>query len=152
MELATFSIKPDWMGVSSRGQILDRVGAIAGTKILKTKEIVLTAPILEALYDRHAKTSGHQLYWQAIQNDLLDKTVTAGILGGQHVFWNIVAVTGVSTNPTKCALGTIRREFGKRVKPVPCGDLRYWKNVIHRSTRPMEAQRDLNLFFPGFVP
>ena len=150
MEFAIFFIKPDWMTTALQKKILGRIEAKPGLRIVETRKVVLTLPMLEALYERHTSARGHEAYWQAMQADLLDKTVTAGIVSGEHVLWDILAATGVSTKPDKCPPGTIRYDFGNRVKPVLCGELRYWKNVIHRSSLPSEVERDLRLFFPDW--
>lgn len=138
------------MTETTKAQIVARIKTVPGMSIVETRIIQLTLPMLEALYERHTTTPGHELYWKQIKTDLLEKQVLAGVVSSKHALWDIVAVTGESTKPRQCKVGSIRYDFGRNVEPIPCGELRYWRNVIHRAKRPEEVERDLGLFFPDF--
>ncbi len=105
--------------------------------VLETKPLCFSDSLVHTFYD-HMPYSARE----AIARSLAGKTGLALLVEVPSIA-HLLEITGSESDPSKCALGTIRERFGVHGIPSILGSDPWWENAIHRPINTREAMRDL---------
>ena len=138
-----FLIKPDAIQRGIVGAVFSKIEPLA-LEIIGAK----ITPVSRALAEEHYKHIRSKAFFDETVEYLEGKrhgisSVLAFVLWGQDAIERLRRVTG-ATHPEQAAPTTIRGAFG-RMKTEGL-----MENVVHASSDPIEAQREIHLWFqPG---
>lgn len=135
-------IKPDGIVKSLTGNIISRLSesklCIVGSKVVK-----VSRQLAEAHYHELVDKPFFEDLLQYIQGKIYGpeyERVIAMVYQGQHAIRKVRDLAG-STNPEQAAATTIRGSYGRiTTKGV-------FENVIHASSSPEDAEREIKLWF-----
>lgn len=130
-------IKPDAVNRRIAGQIIQRFEN-SGIKLHAMKLIHPTVEQASAHYEEHRE----KVFFKGSVEYLSASPVIALVLGGLNGISKIRSLTG-ATCPSKALPGTIRGDFSH----TPVGGAYIVCNLIHASSSPEDATRELNLWF-----
>lgn len=126
-------IKPDVVGDRKQGAVLQRI-LDAGFVVLAMEHRQLSRSDAESFYAVHKARS----FFGELVEFMISGPVVVVALEGEQAVTRYRELIG-ATDPTKAALGTIRREFGKSLE----------SNAIHGSDSVENGLRETAFFFPG---
>lgn len=136
-------IKPDGMKRRLSGLAIDRLDN-AGFELIGAKVVSVT----EALAREHYALLKNEPFFEKlirfIRGDfhkVSGNRILALVYRGENAIKGVRATVG-ATNPEEAAPGTIRSAFGRI-----CSTHGYYENVVHASGNPMEAEREINIWF-----
>jgi nucleoside-diphosphate kinase len=133
-------IKPDGLKKSLTGNILTRLSEtrlkIAGAKVVR-----VSRELAEKHYAHLAKKPFFEELVRYITGDLHgDNRVLALVYWGENAIEKIHDLAG-ATNPEQAVPTTIRGQYGRILTSG------VFENVIHTSSEPEEAEREIKLWF-----
>ena len=137
METSFYIIKPH--GLMIRKKVVAMIKA-GGLTIIEKKSLILPDWALKIIYsDLPEKYS--DVVFQPFKNACSE----VGLVVGEDAINKLLKITGTELDPTDCAYGTIRHEFGGR-EPFMIDGVRCYTNIIHRSRDKIEAKKDIDVF------
>jgi len=135
-------IKPDGLVKSLTGNIITSLSETKLT-IIGAKIVQVSRELAEKHYHKLKETKGEEIFEETlkyIQGEYHTKRVLALVYEGEHAISKIRAIAG-HTNPEKAEFNTIRGKYGRiTTKGV-------FENVVHASEDPIEAEREIKLWF-----
>jgi nucleoside-diphosphate kinase len=131
MERSLVLIKPDAMQRGLAGTIIGRLQG-EGLKLLALKMLHMD----KALAERHYAIHREKPFFKDLVEYIISTPIVAAVFEGQAAVERIRKLMG-STDPTKAAPGTIRKDFGLDVQ----------RNSTHASDSPENAEKEIALFF-----
>ena len=131
MERSLVLIKPDAMHASSGGAIIGRLER-EGLKVVALKMIHIDKPLAE----RHYAVHKGKPFFDSLVKYITSAPVMAVVLEGEGAV-ELIRKTMGTTDPTKAADGTIRRDFGTDIE----------RNAVHGSDSAETAEKEIKLFF-----
>ncbi len=142
IEQTLILIKPDGAARRLTGLTIDRLDA-SGLEMVAAKMISVT----EALAREHYKALSDKPFFENLIkyirgefHGIKDHRILALVYRGENAIKTVRAVAG-ATNPEAAAAGTIRGSFGRI---TTAGQ---FENVIHASSDPADAAREVALWF-----
>jgi len=111
-----------------------------GLIISESKRLVMPYWALEIIYSDLPKR-----YRSAVFKPFADVFVEAGLVVGKNAIDTLLQIAGTEIDPVDCAPESIRFKFGER-RPIMIDNVRYYKNIIHRSRNRAEAKKDVEVF------
>lgn len=132
IETTLVLIKPGGVARNLNGEILRRIEA-RGLKITGLKLIKAERSTVEAHYDEHRERP----FFGSVVDYLVSGPIVALAVTGENAVKAIRATAG-ATNPVDAAPGTIRGDFALSIED----------NLVHSSSDPEAAARELGLWFP----
>ncbi|MDB5237353.1 MAG: hypothetical protein JWL88_455 [Parcubacteria group bacterium] len=133
-------IKPE--GLRHIGAII-RILNRAGMRIREQKMIIYTESLIQQLYDHMSPLA--QAY---IAFGMADRPGLALLIDTPCIS-RLLAVAGSNSDPQRCEPHSIRFRYGIREYPKQIDGWEWWENAFHRPIDLREAERDLQLLFPG---
>jgi nucleoside-diphosphate kinase len=130
-ELSCVIVKPDGVGKSVVGKILDRLEG-EGFRLLAAR---LIRPSAEKMGEFYAEHKGKPFYSGLLQF-MTSGPVVVTAWEGDAVIPRVRALIG-STNPKDAALGTFRAQWGTDNR----------RNLVHASDSPASGERETAFFF-----
>lgn len=147
IEQTLILIKPDGLYRRLTGLTIDRLDA-AGLEMVAAKMVSVSKELAEKHYEAHFGKSfypGLIRYIRGEFHGLKDHRVLALVYRGEGAIAKVRQAAG-ATNPEQAAPGTIRGTFGR---VTTAGQ---FENVLHASSDPADAQREVDLWFkPGEI-
>lgn len=131
MERTLVIIKPNAVQRELVGEVISRLEK-KGVKIIAMKMMLLNKEIAEKHYAEHIDKS----FYEPLIEFITSGPSVVMVVEGESIIQVIRQMFG-STNPMKALPGTIRGDYGMRV--------RY--NVVHASDSLQSAEREINIFF-----
>lgn len=141
-------IKPDGVERDLNEAILNRL-TNTGLNLVAKKWMKVTPDLAELHYrqkDGNVRRSYAPLKY--IKRYLTSGKVFAMVWSGENAIQQIRSVVGDYTDPIKCRIGTIRRDFGIDSVRKAEAEERAVNNLIHASRSDYSAKRELGLWFP----
>lgn len=142
LEQTLILIKPDGLARKLTGFAIDRLDA-AGLDLVAAKMVSVS----EKLAREHYKSLSDKPFFENLIkyirgyfHGLKDHRVLALVYRGEGAIKRVRDVAG-ATNPEQAAPGTIRGSFGR----ITTGG--QFENVIHASSDPADAAREIKLWF-----
>lgn len=132
MERSLVLIKPDGTQRGLTGAILARLEE-SGLKLVALKMLRMDKKLAEQHYAVHKDKP----FFTGLVNYITSGPIVAAVFEGEQAVERIRKIMG-PTDPSKAALGTIRRDFGLDIE----------RNTIHGSDAVPTAEREIKLFFP----
>ncbi|WP_019548234.1 nucleoside-diphosphate kinase [Streptomyces sulphureus] len=126
-------LKPDTVRRGLVGEVIGRIEAKAGWRIVEMDLRTIERPVLEQHYAEH---EGRPFYEPLVEFMASGPSV-AMIVEGERVIEGIRALAG-PTDPIAAAPGSIRGDHATIVR----------ENLIHASDSEESAEREIKLFFP----
>lgn len=131
----TFAIiKPNAVRNGHIGEIISAIER-EGFSIHGLRMAQLNKELIKGFYIDHI----HKGFYPELEAFMLEGPVVLMALEGENVIARWREIMG-ATDPTKAAVGTLRRKFGEDVT----------KNAVHGSDAPETAQREVMYFFSAF--
>lgn len=142
-------IKPD--GVERRlvGSIINRIES-TGLTIDAISLIRATPEQARAHYERKRNGSSGLTPEQAVEY-LTSGSVVALIVSGDNALSRIRLLVGRFTDPAKCDVGSVRRDFGRDCLEIAEREARAVRNVIHSSSSYESAIEEIKIWFEARV-
>ena len=134
MERSLVLIKPDAMHTSSGGAIISRLER-QGLKVVALKMIHMD----KTLAERHYAVHKGKPFFDSLVKYITSAPVMAVVLEGEGAV-ELIRKTMGTTDPTKAAEGTIRRDFGIDIE----------RNAVHGSDSVETAEKEIKLFFTDY--
>lgn len=135
-------IKPDGAFRKLTGLTIDRLDA-SGLEMVAAKMICVS----EALAREHYKSLSDKPFFEELikyirgtYHGIKDNRIFACVYRGENAIKKVREVAG-ATNPEAAAPGTIRGSFGRITTQ------QRFENVIHASSDPSDAAREVSLWF-----
>ena len=135
-------IKPDGLARHLTGLVIDRLDA-AGLTIIASK----VTKISEELAREHYKPLRDKPFFENLIryirgefHGIRDSRILAFVYYGEDAIQTVRKIAG-ATNPEEAAPGTIRSSFGRITTQGQ------FENVVHASSDPSEAKREIQLWF-----
>lgn len=131
----TFAIiKPNAIRNRHAGEI---IGAIEreGWTIHALRMVNLNRELIRGFYIEHV----NKPFFPELEAFMLEGPVILMAIEGENVIARWREIMG-ATDPTKAAVGTLRRKFGEDVT----------RNAVHGSDAPATAEREVHYFFSAF--
>lgn len=125
-------LKPDTVRRGLVGEVIGRIEAKAGWRIVEMDLRTIERPVLEQHYAEH---EGRPFYEPLVEFMASGPSV-AMIVEGERVIEGVRALAG-PTDPIAAAPGTIRGDHATIVR----------ENLIHASDSEESAEREIKLFF-----
>jgi len=124
-------IKPD--GVKRRliGNIISRIEA-KGLKIEKMKMMMMSRELAEKHYEEH----NGKPFFKELVDFIISGDIVVMVVSGYEAISAVRSLMGL-TDPLKSQPGTIRGDFA----------LEIGQNIVHGSSSPESADREIELFF-----
>ncbi|WP_016908774.1 nucleoside-diphosphate kinase [Streptomyces xiaopingdaonensis] len=126
-------LKPDTVRRGLVGEVIGRIEAKAGWRIVEMDLRTIERPVLEQHYAEH---EGRPFYEPLVEFMASGPSV-AMIVEGERVIEGVRALAG-PTDPIAAAPGSIRGDHATIVR----------ENLIHASDSEESAEREIKLFFP----
>lgn len=131
----TFAIiKPNAVRNGHIGEIISAIER-EGFSIHGLRMAQLNKELIQGFYIDHIQKG----FYPDLEAFMLEGPVVLMVLEGENVIARWREIMG-ATDPTKAAVGTLRRKFGEDVT----------KNAVHGSDAPETAQREVRYFFSAF--
>lgn len=131
----TFAIiKPNAVRNGHIGEIISAIER-EGFSIHGLRMAQLNKELIKGFYIDHIQKG----FYPELEAFMLEGPVVLMALEGENVIARWREIMG-ATDPTKAAVGTLRRKFGEDVT----------KNAVHGSDAPETAQREVMYFFSAF--
>lgn len=124
-------LKPDAVQRGLCGEIITRLEK-SGLKIAGMKMIKMT----EELAKRHYRDHVEKPFFPGLLKFITSGPIIAMVVEGREAVETVRKLMG-STDPVKAAPGTIRADLAQDIN----------RNLIHGSSDPYEANREVNVFF-----
>jgi len=144
-------IKPDAVQRGFTEAILNRLKN-TGLNLVAKKWMYVTPKLAELHYKQK---DGSIKYGYAplkdIQQYLTSGKVLAMIWSGYNAIQTIRRIVGDNTDPIKCQIGTIRRDFGVDTVLRAKMEARAVHNLIHASRSDHSASHEIKLWFPEII-
>lgn len=131
MEKTLLFIKPDAVRRKLTGKIVDRIES-AGLTIVGLKMLKLDRPAAETFYAIHRGKD----FFQELVEFITSGPIVACLIEGANCVQKIRELIG-TTDPTKAAADTIRRQFGTSIT----------QNCVHASNPDENPEREITFFF-----
>lgn len=135
METTLVLIKPGGVQRLLIGEIVRRIEA-RGLKISALKLLSAERATVEQHYDEHRERP----FFEGVVSYLTSGPIVALAVSGPNAVKAIRATMG-ATNPTEAAPGTVRGDLALTIDD----------NLVHSSSDPEAAERELGLWFPDGV-
>ncbi len=117
--------------IHSAGLVVERVAPVERLPI----------PVLETLYLNSPLMT--KTIWQRTIEYMTAGPCEVGIVTGKNALAALVEISGDSTNPHRCQIGTIRHTFGCQYPPILLDEgYYYYRNIIHRPKTYEELLND----------
>ncbi|MFA6002470.1 MAG: nucleoside-diphosphate kinase [Elusimicrobiota bacterium] len=142
IEQTLILIKPDGLYRRLTGLAIDRLDA-AGLEMVAAKMVSVSEALAEKHYEAHFGKPfypGLIRYIRGEFHGLKDHRVLALVYRGEGAIAKVRQAAG-ATNPEQAVPGTIRGTFGR---VTTAGQ---FENVLHASSDPADAQREVGLWF-----
>ncbi len=131
----TFAIvKPNAIRNGHVGEILSAIER-EGFTFHGLRMVQLNKELIRGFYIDHV----HKGFYGELEAFMLEGPVLLMVLEGENVIARWREIMG-ATDPTKAAVGSLRRKFGEDVT----------KNAVHGSDAPATAEREVHYFFSAF--
>ena len=142
IEQTLILIKPDGSSRRLTGLTIDRLDA-SGLEMVGAKMLSVT----EKLAREHYKSLSDKPFFENLIkyirgefHGLKDNRILAMVYRGDNAIKRVREIAG-ATNPEQAAAGTIRGSFGRITTA------QQFENVIHASSDPSDAKREVELWF-----
>jgi len=134
-ELTFVMVKPDGVRRGLTGEVILRLER-KGLEIVRMEKILMKPEQAATLYSPHF---GKPFYESLVGFITSGPVVVMGVKGRKAV--SVVRKLIGSTDAAEAQPGTVRGDFSTAVQ----------ENVVHASSSPEDARRELSIFFPGLV-
>jgi nucleoside-diphosphate kinase len=131
MERSLVLVKPDAMERELAGAIIARLQG-EGLKLIGLKMLHMDRPLGE----RHYAVHKGKPFFEPLLEYMMSKPIVAAAFEGENAVERIRKTMG-STDPSKAAPGTIRKDYGLDLQ----------RNSIHGSDSPENGEKEVALFF-----
>lgn len=131
MERTYAMVKPDGVRRGLTGEILSRIER-KGFRVVGLKQLVIPRELAERHYGEHAGKP----FFEGLVSFITSGPVVAVALEGPNVIAELRKMMG-ATHPRDAAPGTFRGDLATTID----------ENIIHGSANPVDAERELGLFF-----
>lgn len=142
IEQTLILIKPDGLYRKLTGLTIDRLDA-SGLEMVAAKMVSVSEPLAREHYKALADKPFFPNLIRYIRGEfhgLKDSRVLAMVYRGENAIKKVREIAG-ATNPEQAAPGTIRGSFGRITTT------QQFENVLHASSDPADAQREVALWF-----
>ncbi len=136
-ETSFYMIKPHGLVFLEEVKEMIRNGSLI---ITETKRLVMPHWALEIIY-----SDLPERYRNSVFKPYVDAYVEAGLVVGKDSINTLLKIAGKELNPIDCAPESIRFKLGTP-EPLMIDNVRYYKNIIHRSSNSTEAKKDIGVF------
>jgi len=134
-------IKPDGRKRKLTGLAIDRLD-VTGLDMIGAKVVT------DSLAREHYRSLGDKPFFESLvkflkgeYHDIPGSRMMALVYQGENAVAVVRKIAG-ATDPEDAAVGTIRNEFGR-----VCRKSGLYENVVHASSDPVEAEREIKLWF-----
>jgi nucleoside-diphosphate kinase len=134
MEKTLAIFKPDALARKLAGDILKRIEASGGLRVVGLRLTQLTRADAESFYAVHKERP----FYKSLCDYMTSGPVIVAVLEGEGAIKRWRDLMG-ATDPAKAAAGTIRKDFGQNVE----------QNATHGSDAPETAANEIAFFFRG---
>lgn len=134
-ELTFVMVKPDGVRRALTGEVILRLER-KGLEIVRMKKILMEPEQAAKLYSPHL---GKPFYESLVSFITSGPVVVMGVRGRKAI--SVVRKLIGSTDAAEAQPGTVRGDFSTAVQ----------ENVVHASSSPEDARRELSIFFPELV-
>jgi len=134
MEKTLAIFKPDALARKLAGDILKRIEASGGLRVVGLRLTQLTRADAESFYAVHKERP----FYKSLCDYMTSGPVIVAVLEGEGAIKRWRDLMG-ATDPAKAASGTIRKDFGQNVE----------QNATHGSDAPETAANEIAFFFRG---
>ena len=134
MEKTLAIFKPDAVARKLAGDILKRIEASGGLRVVGLRLTQLTRADAESFYAVHKERP----FYKSLCDYMTSGPVIVAVLEGEGAIKRWRDLMG-ATDPAKAASGTIRKDFGQNVE----------QNATHGSDAPETAANEIAFFFRG---
>ena len=132
MESTLVLIKPGGVERNLIGEICKRIES-RGLRITELKLVMADRVVVEEHYAEHKGKA----FYEGVVGYLISGPIVAMAVSGENAVKAIRAMMG-ATNPIEAAPGTVRGDLALSIED----------NLVHSSSDPEAAERELNLWFP----